>query len=410
MCGDTGSPNCLTEPQSLSIRMSAAELAINGGIPAFIKPVHVNKPYSATRSAYETYFDRAWRSEWFTNDGQLVRELEERLEHFLGVRECVLTTNGTTALELTLRALKLQGEVILPAYTFISTANILTLMGLKPIFCDIDPDTLNLCPKACAGLITDRTAAIIPTHVWGRPCATKELQTLCNHYGLKLIFDSAHAFGCKTQERFIGGFGDAEVFSLHATKVLHSFEGGFVATNDVELAETLRVSRNFGFTALDQIALPGTNAKMSESHAAMGLANLDEFETIKRRAKACFETYKTHLNDIPGILLSAPDSSFTPNYHYVAASLDSSRFGISRDHLVTILSAEGILARRYFYPGSHRLKPYANVFSQTKRNLPVTDKVCTESLVLPGGAAMDSQDAQTICEIIKLIFEVQPKP
>lgn len=390
--------------------MSAGELAINGGRPIFEKPLHVNKPYSAERSKYQEYFDRAWHAEWFTNDGQLVREFEKRLELYLGVEACVLTTNGTTALELTLRALKLQGEVILPAYTFVSTANILTLMGLNPIFCDIDPDTLNLCPKACAALISDRTVAVIPTHIWGRPCAIEELQALCDHHDLKLIFDSAHAFGCKTPTGFIGGFGHAEVFSLHATKSLHSFEGGFVATNDVDLAETIRVSRNFGFTALDLVEMPGTNAKMSESHAAMGLANLDEFGSIKRRARACFETYMKHLGDIPGLSLSGPDSSFSSNYHYVAATLDSSRFGITRDDLVTILSAEGILARRYFYPGSHRLKPYADAFSQTQRSLPVTDMVCADSLILPGGAAMDSQDAQTVCEIIKLVFDAQPKP
>ena len=280
-------------------------------------------------------------------------------------------------------------------------------MGLKPVFCDIDPVTLNMCPTACERLISEHTTAIIPTHVWGQPCSVAAFQELCDEHDLKLIYDSAHAFGCKLNDRPIGGCGDAEIFSLHATKILHSFEGGFVATNNANLAGIVRKSRNFGFTGFDQIDFPGTNAKMSESHAAMGLANLDNFELTKSRAKACFETYSSKLADIPGITLRRPDPTISSNFHYVATELESELFGVSRDRLVEVLARENILARRYFYPGSHRMKPHFQAFSKTGRQLPATEKACAQSLVLPSGAALTPRDVEVVCDTIKLVHKLR---
>lgn len=380
-----------------------------GGRAANPKPLHVNKPYSASRDSYDHYFDRAWEASWFTNDGPLVQEFERRLANYLGVKDCVLVANGTLALELTLRALNLKGEVIIPSYTFVSTVNTLTLMGLEPIFCDIDPATLNLCPNACADLINERTSAIIPTHVWGRPCEIAQLEEICNRHKLKLLFDSAHAFGCEFNNRKIGTFGDAEVFSLHATKVLHSFEGGFIATQNSSLANALRVSRNFGFTQFDDIEFPGVNAKMSESHAAMGLANLDNFEKTLLLAKARYNSYALHLSELPGLKFRSTTEQWVSNHHYVVVQVDAERYGLTRDEIVNILRAENVLARKYFFPGCHGMTPYRSKFKQTNRTLPHTDAACENSLVLPAGAGIEITQVRTICQLLHFLSKNAPQ-
>ena len=383
------------------------DFALFGGPPLFAEPRHVNKPNAAPRAAFETYFDQAWATSWFTNDGPLLQKLEARLAAWLGVGHCVATCNGTVALDLTIRALGLSGEVIVPAYTFVSTANALRLAGLTPVFCDIGAETMNIDAGACGALISEQTSAVIATHVWSKPCDTARLQAVCDAAGIVLLFDAAHAFGAEHLGRRIGGFGHAEIFSLHATKVLHSFEGGLVSTDDADLAADLRLRRNFGFSGADRIDLAGSNAKMSEAHAAMGLANLDALEATIAANRRCHDAYAKGLAGIGGLHLRRPAPEEVSNYHYVVAELDTAEFGLSRDSLVELLFAENVLARRYFHPGGHRMAPHLPE-SGPPPSLPVTEAVCERVIVLPAGAAIALEDVAAICDLIRLIAQNAP--
>lgn len=382
-------------------------LGFFGGAPCFDIPRHVNRPNAAPRVSYDAYFDQAWDSSWFSNDGPLLVEFERRLQAYLGVGHCVVTCNATLALSLTIQALGLTGEVIVPSYTFISTANALKMAGLTPVFCDIRADDMNIDPEACAALITPLTSAVIATHIWGMPCDTDALQALCDAAGIVLIYDSAHAFGVEHQGRRIGSFGRAEIFSLHATKVLHAFEGGVIATDDDDLAADLRLRRNFGFSGVDQVKLAGVNAKMSEAHAAMGLANLDVLDATIAANRRCHDAYATGLAGVAGLHLHRPEQGQVSNYHYVVAEIDAAQFGLSRDALVDLLFAENIWARRYFTPGGHRSPPHMPPDGPPV-SLPVTEAICERVLVLPAGAAIALEDVEVICTVIHKIAENAP--
>ena len=382
-----------------------ADLASLGGAPLFDAPRHVNKPSAPARAAYDAYLSRAWDAGWFTNDGPLATELEARLASALEVPEAVLMASGTLAMDLLLEALGLRGpaardQVILPAYTFTSTANLLRRAGLTPVFADIEPIRMTLCPQAVAAALTPQTGAVIATHSWGEPAETEALQKICDAAGVPLLFDAAHAFGVRHQNRMIGGFGRAEVFSLHATKLLHSFEGGLVTTHDTGLAADLRLRRNFGFSGWDRIDMAGVNAKMSEAHAAMGLANLDRLPQILAACRAVHKAYAAGLTGVPGVTLRQPGAG--SNRHYVVAEVDTAALGLTRDQLMALLIAENVLARRYFSPGTHRLAPHA---ATPPLRLPVTEAVCDRVLLLPGGAALAPEDAAAIAALIGFIAE-----
>lgn len=374
------------------------DLARFGGQPLFDRPRHVNRPGAPPRSAFDAYLDRAWDARWFTNDGPLAQDFESRLAAFLGVGDCVLACNATAALELAIRALGLSGEVIVPAYTFVSTANALVQAGLVPVFCDIDPATLNIDAEDCARRITARTSAVIPTHVWSTPCDTGALATLCEGAGLVLLYDAAHAFAAEHLGRRIGGFGRAEIFSLHATKLLHAFEGGVLATDDADLAADLRQRRNFGFAGPGRVEIAGTNAKLSEAHAAMGLANLDRLDATLAAARRVHDTYAAGLAGIGGLRFRPPAPG--SNRHYAVAEIDAAEFGMSRDALVGLLAAENVLARRYFQPGTHRLAAHRQTPPVA---LPAVEAACARILVLPAGAAIAPDDVAAICELVRFV-------
>ena len=348
-------------------------------------------------------FDRVWNSRWFTNDGPLVGEFEQKLSDYLNVEHCVLTSNGTAALQLTIRALGLTGEIIIPSYTFISTAHALSFAGIRPRFCDVSRSDWNADCDDVARLIDDRTSAVIATHIWGDACDIERMQNICDDAKIHLLFDAAHAFGSTYRGTRLGGFGSAEIFSLHATKALHSFEGGLVSTRDPALADKLRKMRNFGFAGLDYVEMPGINAKMSEVHAAMGLANLACIDATIAGNKRCHDTYFSLLQCIPGLRLRRPAENEQSNYHYVVAEVSPGEFGLGRDELVDILSRENVLARRYFYPGGHRSLPYCNEPSGMTATLPVTEDVCGRVMLLPGGCTMPDDDIEAICNVIRFI-------
>lgn len=339
----------------------------------------------------------------FTNEGPMVRALEAALADRLQVAECVLCANGTLGLELLARVLGLRGEVIVPAFTFVATAHAFRNVGLTPVFCDIDPQTHNVDPSSVRRLVGERTAAICAVHLWGRSAPIAALETIADDAGIPLLFDAAHAFGCRHRSRPVGSSGRAEVFSFHATKIFHTMEGGAVTTHDRELAQALRLARNFGFAGYDHVVCAGTNAKMSEMAAAFGLASLDGFDGTVARARAIHERYTERLASMPGIRLLSyvPDQH---NFHYVVLEIDERELGLSRDTLMRALHAENILARRYFYPGCHRMEPYRGE-SRSDGALENTERVAQRVLLLPGGAALSAWECDDVSDAVRRIVE-----
>ena len=337
---------------------------------------------------------------WLSNHGPLVQEFEERMKALLGVRHCIPICNGTVALEMAIRALDLKGEVILPAYTFIATAHALHWQGLTPVFADLDPATHNLDPAAVERMITPRTSGIIGVHVWGRPCAVDALQAIADRHGLQLMYDAAHAFGCSHGGRMIGNFGRCEVFSFHATKFFNTFEGGAIATNDDELAAKLRLMKNFGFKGFDNVVYLGVNGKMTEVCAAMGitgLESLDEFMAVNRRNH---DAYRRGLSGIPGLKLIEYPANEQCNRQYVVVEVDEKAYGRTRDETIAMLHAERVLARKYFWPGCHRMEPYRTLFPLANLLLPQTEKVAARVMVLPTGTGVDLNAVDTIAKLI----------
>lgn len=363
-------------------------------------PLLVGRPNVGCREHFNRLVDGIFERRWFTNNGQLVKELEQRLCDYLGVKHCIPVCNATIGLQVVCHALELKGEVLVPAFTFVATPHSVHWEGLEPVFVDIDPRTHLMDPDKAEKLITPRTSAILGVHAWGRACVPERLQDIADRHGLKLYFDAAHAFGCKHAGKMIANFGRCEVFSFHATKFFNTFEGGAIATNDDELAAKMRLMINFGFTGLDSVVHLGTNGKMSEIHAAMGLSCFEALGEIVTTNKRHFDHYRRELSPIPGIRFCDYDDVDLTNYQYVVIEIDEARTGISRDALMQALHASGIMVRRYFYPGCHRFEPYASLYPRLAGQLPVSDAVCEKVLILPTGTGVTECDVQRVCDEI----------
>jgi dTDP-4-amino-4,6-dideoxygalactose transaminase len=387
------------------VKSSVYDLAIFGGVPAFDKKLHVGQPnIDGAERLLERIKDMLDRK-WLTNNGPYVQEFERRIADLVSVKHCIAMCNATAALEIAIRAAGLSGEVIVPSFTFIATAHALQWQEITPVFCDVDPLTHNIDPRRVEQMITPRTTGIIGVHLWGRPCDVQALFEIGRRHNLKLLFDAAQAFGASHKGRMIGSFGSAEVFSFHATKVLNTFEGGAVVTDDDELACRIRLMKNFGFADYDAVVHVGTNGKMSEACAAMGLTSLesiDKFIAVNRRN---YREYKEQLADIPGVGLLAYDESEKSNFHYIVLEIDEAQTRISRDQLQEVLWAEKILARRYFYPGCHRMQPYRSYFPNAGLLLPNTERLAGQVLCLPTGTGINAEDISQICRIIRLAVE-----
>lgn len=381
-------------------KTTASKLAICGALPAFDDKLHVGRPNIGDRQSFLARVNDILDRRWLTNRGNYVVELEGRVAAFVGVRNCVLVCNATIGLELLIRALGLHGEVIVPAFTFVATAHALQWHGITPVFADIDPLTHCLDPASVENTITSRTTGILGVHLWGQPCAIEALTEIAARHHLKLMFDAAHAFACSHGGRMIGSFGRAEVFSFHATKFMNTFEGGAIVTDDDALAEKLRLMQNFGFSGYDSVVCIGTNGKMSEVCAAMGLTNLDSLEEIIARNRTNHQTYQRLLAAIPGLKLLPYDGAQQCNYQYVVVEVGDDT-ALSRDELVQVLHAENVVARRYFCPGVHRMEPYRSRLPLAPF-LPVTERVCRQVLLLPTGTAVTEEDIARIVDIITM--------
>jgi len=362
----------------------------------------VGRPNIGNREGFlERVYDILDRR-WLTNNGRYVRDFEARIAGTVGVKHCIAMCNATVALEITVRALGLSGEVIIPSFTFVATAHSLQWQQITPVFCDIDPATHNIDTRRVEELVTPRTTGIIGVHVWGRPCEVEGLAEIAARRNLRLLFDAAHAFGCTHRGRTIGGFGDAEVFSFHATKFLNTFEGGAVLTDDDDLAARIRLMKNFGFAGFDNVIYIGTNGKMSEVSAAMGLSSLELMEDVLAANRRNYRRYREVLAGIPGISLAAYDESERCNYQYIVLEIDVDTLGIDRDRLMAVLHAENVVARRYFYPGCHRMEPYRSHFPHAGLLLPQTERLVERVLLLPTGTGVGSDEIDTLGAVVRL--------
>lgn len=386
------------------IKSRLEDLGIFGGAPAFADKLYVGRPNIGNRARLLERINDLLDRRWLTNDGPYVQEFEQRVASMVGVEHCIAMCNGTVALEIVIRALGLTGEVIVPAFTFIATAHALRWQEITPVFCDVDPANHNIDPHQVERMITPLTTGIIGVHVWGRACDMEALTEIAESHNLKLLFDAAHAFGCSYKGSMIGSFGSAEVFSFHATKFLNTFEGGAVVTNNDGLASKIRLMKNFGFTWYDKVDYIGTNGKMSEVSAAMGLTsleNMDEFIAVNYRN---YKQYQFELKNIPGIQLVTYNETERCNYQYIVLRIDERIAGLGRDQLVELLHAENVLARRYFYPGCHRMEPYRSFFPHAGLLLPNTERLVRQVVSLPTGTAIGPDAIIKICDIIKFVL------
>lgn len=389
--------------------VAARELAICGGLPLFENPLLVGRPNIADRGAFLQRVNDMLDSRWLTNGGPLVREFEQHIAKYVDVKHCITFCNATIAIELAARALDLSGEVIVPAYTFVATAHALQWQGLTPVFADMDPATHNIDPASIERLLTPSTSAILGVHVWGRACDTEAIEAIARRRGIPVIYDAAHAIGCSHRGRMIGGFGQCEIFSFHATKFLNSFEGGAIVTDNDDLAEKLRLMRNFGFSGFDRVTHIGINGKMTEVCAAMGLTSLDHIDEIIGRNRSNYECYRQELHGLPGISLIDYSPDRRNNYQYIVIEVDPAICPVDRDQIVAALHAENVQARKYFWPGVHRMEPYRSLQPNASLLLPNTERVAARIIVLPTGEVVDDRTIGGVAGIIRQTIAEAPR-
>lgn len=365
--------------------------------------MNINKSIQITKSTMppiEEYIDEIkdlWDSRWLTNMGTKHRQLEVELKDYLGVPNVTLFTNGHSALEYAIAAFSLKGEAITTPFTFASTTHAIVRNGLKPVFCDVNPDDYTIDVNKIEGLITGKTSAIIPVHVYGNVCDVETIDNIAKKHNLKVIYDAAHTFGVTVNGRGIGSFGDASMFSFHATKVFHTIEGGAVTYNDSSIEKILDGLKNFGITGPESVDYVGGNAKMSEFQAAMGICNLRHVDSEIAKRKTVVERYISNLESIKGIKLPKEQNGIKSNYAYFPVIFDG--YKKTRDDVFEELKSQNIIARKYFYPLTNSFRCYKGQYNV--EDTPVAEFIAERVLTLPLYANLDLNDVDRICEIIK---------
>jgi len=363
--------------------------------------LHVGRPNIGDRDRFLGRVSDILERRWLSNDGPMVREFESVIAGMLGAKHVVAMCNATVALEIASKALDLKGEVILPSYTFIATAHALQWQGITPVFADMEPESHNIDPGKIEALITPRTSGIVGVHVWGRACATEAIEAIAAKHNLRVMYDASHGFGCSVGGRMLGNFGSCEVFSFHATKFINCFEGGAVVTNDDALAEKMRLMRNFGFKGFDNVVYLGVNGKMSEVCAAMGLTNLEAMSDIVDVNRRNYLAYCEELRSVAGVSVIRYEPTEKNNYQYVVIEVDPDVCPRNRDEIVEALHAENVIARKYFWPGCHRMEPYRTTQPDVWKRLPETERVAARVIVLPTGQTVDEATVRRVCGIIR---------
>ncbi|MBQ0097572.1 MAG: DegT/DnrJ/EryC1/StrS family aminotransferase [Oscillospiraceae bacterium] len=348
---------------------------------------------------YEEYCEEIkdlWENRWLTHQGPKHQQLEKDLRKYLDVDNITLFANGHLALELAIKAFGLTGEVITTPYTFASTTQAIVRNGLVPVFCDINPIDYTIDVNKIEDLITEKTSAIIPVHVYGSICDYERIEKIANKYNLKVIYDAAHAFGIKIGSKPVGTLGDASMFSFHATKVYHTVEGGGLTYSDSTLTEKLDQLKQFGMYGKDEVPTVGTNAKMTEAHAAMGLCNLRHIDEEIAKRKVAFDRYMENLGGIDGIKLMKIQDSVKHNYAYFPAVFDGYKY--SRDEIERKLAENDIFARKYFYPITNEFEAYKGMFEI--QQTPIAKYISERVLTLPLYADLSVDDVDRICKLI----------
>jgi dTDP-4-amino-4,6-dideoxygalactose transaminase len=371
----------------------------------FAKPFYITQPLLPDIDEFNDMLKEIWDSKQLSNNGNMVKQLEKNLSSFLGADYLSVFSNGTVALQLACRVLRLSGEVITTPFTFAATTHALTWNNIKPVFCDIDEDSFNMNPDLIESLITEKTTAIVPVHVFGYPCNVDKIQKIADKYGLKVLYDAAHAFGVKIDGKPISAYGDVSMFSFHATKIYHTIEGGALTFKDPYYKERADSLRNFGIRNLDNVMEPGTNGKLNEIQAAVGLLLLKVVEEEIERRKEITNLYREMLKNIPGITTSKDLDGISHNYAYFVIKVDKEEYGLSRDELFNKLGEYNVIARKYFYPLCSNFQCYKDYPSSRPDLLPVANKVADRVLSLPLHGRMQNSDVEKICAIIKAIRE-----
>lgn len=364
-----------------------------------MKNILVTQPLLPPLEEFQPYLEKIWESKWLTNAGQFHQQLEQALSEYLGVEHLALFANGTIALLTALQALRITGEVITTPYSFVATSHSLLWNGIKPVFVDIDPVSFNLDPARVEAAITPQTTAILPVHVYGNHCDVAGLQRIADTYGLKLVYDAAHAFGVTDHAGSILRHGDLAVLSFHATKTFNTFEGGAIVCPDAKIKQRIDYLKNFGFADEVTVVAPGINGKMNEVQAAFGLLQLKHIDAAIARRQAVGHRYRSQLAGLPGLTVPPAPTSVRHNYSYFPVLVED-EFPMSRDALYDLLKAGGIFSRRYFYPLISEFPMYRGLPSARKENLPVAHSIANRVLCLPIHSDLTVEDVDRVVALL----------
>lgn len=362
------------------------------------KTIYVTKSSMPSFDEYTSKIKQIWDSKWMTNMGRLHKELEEKLLAYLDVKHISLLVNGHMSLEMTIQALGLTGEVITTPFTFVSTTHAMVRGGLTPVFCDINEDDYTIDVSKIENLITDKTSAIIPVHVYGNICNIEEIEKIAQRHNLKVLYDAAHTFGIRYKGKGVGTYGDASVFSFHATKVFNTIEGGAVTFQNPEIGKRLYNLKNFGIRSETEVPSVGANAKMNEFQAAMGICNLVHINEEIEKRKQVTEWYRQRLDNIEGIVLRKAQHNVEYNYSYFPVQFVPDLLGVNRDEIYEKLKEDDIYTRKYFYPITSRVQCYKKMFEEVKT--PVAERVSTNILTLPLYADLKESQVERITKRI----------
>ena len=362
--------------------------------------ITVTSPLLPDLKEFETLLEDIWQRKWLTNNGHYHQELEKALAEYLKVPYISLFTNGTLPLITALQALRITGEVITTPYSFVATTHALWWNGIKPVFVDIEPETGNLDPNKIEAAITPKTTAIMPVHVYGKPCKTKEIQEIADKYGLKVIYDAAHAFGVEVNGKSILNEGDISTLSFHATKVYNTVEGGAMVMHDEKTKKRIDYLKNFGFAGETEVIAPGINSKMDEIRSAYGIINLKQVDSAIASRRQTAIKYRDALHNVEGITFFDDMPGVKHNYSYFPIFVDAEKFGMTRDELYAKMKERNVLGRRYFYPLISEFSTYRGLPSATRENLPVAHKMAEEVICLPMYAGLTDEDVERVIESV----------
>ena len=365
------------------------------------KKITVTSPLLPPLEEFTLLLEDIWKRKWITNNGYYHQELEKELANYLKVPYLSLFTNGTLPIMVALQALRITGEVITTPYSFVATTHSLWWNGIKPVFVDIDPATGNLDPNKIEAAITPQTTAIMPVHVYGNPCDTERIKEIADIYGLKVIYDAAHAFGVEVNGKSILNAGDMSTLSFHATKTYNTIEGGALICHDAETKKRIDYLKNFGFAGETKVIAPGINGKMDEVRAAYGLLQLKYVDDAIIQRQKVAQTYRKELKDIPGISFMMDMPGVRYNYSYFPIFVDEKKYGMTRDQLYYKLQESEIYGRRYFYPLISEFATYRGLPSASKNNLPIANKIADSVICLPIHNTLEDENTLQISKLIK---------